>query len=97
MRSWIVAATLGMAAVGLTTLTPGTAKADPGVIVNVPPPGTVVTYGPPVVVAPPVVTYAYAPPVVVAPAPVVVAPAPVVVTYVRPRVFVRPRVYVRIR
>jgi len=94
MRSLIVTAALGFAALGLTALSPSQAHAQQ-IIVN-PSPGVVVTPAPPVVVAP-----AYPPPVYVTPvypAPIFVAPRPYVV-YPRyyGRYYVRPRVRVRYR
>jgi hypothetical protein len=93
MRSWIVTAAFGLAAVGITTLTPDTARAGGRILVGITTPGVTVTYGsgcyypPPVVVSPP--------PVVVAGPPVVVTSPPVVV-YRTPRYHARPRVYVRV-
>jgi hypothetical protein len=102
MRSWIVTAALGLAALGLTTVTPATAKAGGRIFVGVSTPSVAVTYGgyyapPPVVVTPgypgyPV--YADPGPIVVTSPPVVVTSPPVVV-YRTPRYYVRPRVYVR--
>ena len=94
MRSGILTAVLGLAALGLLTLTAGHARADgvvvtgPGVIVS---PGTTYYYPPPVIVAPAYPVYTYPAPVVVGGPTVVVRP------YVRVRPILRPRVYVRIR
>jgi hypothetical protein len=93
MRSLLVAVALGLAAVGLTTLTPAAAHAQPPrVVVGVTAPGVSVTYGSfytPVYVPPPPVVVTYATPV--APVAVVTPPPAVVVTPAPPVVVVRPR------
>jgi hypothetical protein len=101
MRSWIITAALGVAALGLTAFTPGQASAHgPRFFVGVYSPGVAVAYPPPSYVVPAYPAYSVPALVVVTPAPVVVAPAPapVVVTPAFGAVVtVRPRVYVRIR